>query len=538
MSVPIFRTWLVIERPDQTLENILKALNCYAKVDLAERPRLSLEWRNGAVLLRTNEPEVLFRRVFADRPKPVRAVSIAPHNQIRLFAGKVFQYKGSRYRLRSVPPTDSPYYRRFIEIEFLEPGIQPDSNEAQTVIEVEQADAISQNSLLWIDPQLIELEDRQVSYLFDFTPTKRCLTSDVTGAFFLPPIRSRKHPDLVRLPDLDEQDSRDGSYFSSDLVRLREELHKWEETGVRNPDQATAVRIWQVLNEPLLRDLLLDGGGIRVTNEEGRPTSLILNLHEGHPPGARYRARAILDPGGVDGPVWSHALLKTIREDIEGLVPEGWQIERSGASPDDAVQQEDETVRPSKRDWDEPVNWRIHPFRPYRPGGYDGTWYQFRKLREKIAGSPEASHTLEERVLLPTRERADADSPPDNDLAEQLFVHYAWRCPWSGQPDEISWRYAMLEILRDELLGHSPMAEFRVDRWNEHSDSDAGTKFKFVHSRRDSDRAFLLRYSGAPDDDYVLKWRLLLPLGTVINARTLFLDCGARSHLDREFVLA
>jgi hypothetical protein len=145
---------------------------------------------------------------------------------------------------------------------------------------------------------------------------------------------------------------------------------------------------------------------------------------------------------------------------------------------------------------------------------------------------------FEHRVLQPTRERAGENSPPDNDLAELLFLHDLWRCPWSDDLEEIAWRHAMLELLRSDFsVNVSP--EQRVQSWNlAAGGAPEEDRFSFSHARRASDDTLLLRYSGAPNDAHVVKWRLVLPLGTIINARTFFLDKAERSRLDSGFVLA
>jgi hypothetical protein len=443
---------------------------------------------------------------------------------MRQFHNKTFQHQGSRYRIRCCAETGLPYYRRLLELEYLEPGVQLDTDEVQTRIERAGAAAITSTCLLWLDPQLIELDDDQVLYLFDFGPGKARLGSDMTGALFLPPVRSVGHPDLM--PVLRAEDLTDagaGSYFSPELAGIRRAIFDrvidctWRPGDVEEP---AAVTVGRLVDDPLLRDVFLDGGAIRVNSAEGQPTTLTLQVHAAKQPGGAYRACAILDPDGVDGPEWGRIALRGIRDDVYGLVNGGWEIVPAESSSG-------------------PLAWKLQPLRPYRPGGHDGTWGQIQRLHENLQLRPDWRDIFEHRVLLPTRERAGIESPPDNDLAELLFMHDAWRCPWTDDLEEPAWRHAMLEFLRDGFRAASLAPEERIASWNEsymrHSDVQS---FKFVYSRRLSDSAVLLRYSGSPNDARVLTWRLLLPLGTVVNARTMLLDRAERSQLDRGFVLA
>jgi hypothetical protein len=516
---------VAIEKPDQTLENILKGIRRFAAIDLRERPRVSLEWKDNMVIVRASDPDALFNRVFSDRPTPVRALSLAPYAAVREFHGKVFQYQGSRYRVQGSRSKDFPYFRRFLELEYLEAGVQLDTDEAQTRVERVEPDELGGHALLWIDPQLIELDEGEASYLFDYTPTKPRLGSGMTGAFFLPPVRTAAHEDLQHVLRAEEaQDPNVGSYFSPELVGLRKALLEHASAGRVSRDEPTAVTIARLVDDPLLRDVFLDGGSIRVLGAEGQPTALALNVSVGRQPGAMYRASALLNPEGVEGPEWGRALMAVIREDIRNLVEGGLQIRASDPQSGEAAG---------------PVTWRLQPLRPYRPGGHDGTWRQIQSLAITLNLSPALQQVFEHRVLLPTRERAGENSPPDNDLSELLFLHDLWRCAWSDSFEETAWRHAMLELLRQGFPAADMSPQQRVESWNAAAGrASEADRFSFSYARSAPDHTLLVRYSGTPDDGCVLKWRLLLPLGTVINARTFFLDRAERSRLDSGFVLA
>jgi hypothetical protein len=129
---------------------------------------------------------------------------------------------------------------------------------------------------------------------------------------------------------------------------------------------------------------------------------------------------------------------------------------------------------------------------------------------------------------------------PDHDMAERLFMHYAWRCPWAYVPGSLidAWREAFREILATEFKGDFPTPEDRVERWN-----SAARSTNFTQSRKGDDphvdeNIFVLKHSGDPNPDEVIRWRLLLPWRSIVNARTIILDRPTRSRLDGTFVVA
>src|SRR5262249_40308475 len=137
---------------------------------------------------------------------------------------------------------------------------------------------------------------------------------------------------------------------------------------------------------------------------------------------------------------------------------------------------------------------------------------------------------------------------PDNDLAELLFILYAWRCPWTDDPGETAWRYAMVELLHNELIGNLTTPETRAQAWNAAITDGNSSAYKEPFDRAHppwrfellggNGMPYVLNYFGVADTQQILKRRLLLPLYSIINARTLLLDVPGRSGLDAEFVLA
>lgn len=184
-------------------------------------------------------------------------------------------------------------------------------------------------------------------------------------------------------------------------------------------------------------------------------------------------------------------------------------------------------------------------------GGSDkeGSWIYLQRLCEKLGNSEFFLKT----ILYPTM-RSEGGLP-SHDRVDELFMHYAWRCPWPYVPRyEIldAWREAYLRLLVTEFQGQflDPEDLHRRFLLKEQRtsavvlrDSSRSHSSDFVPSRIGNDpdpykNIFVLKYSGDPDDDEILQWRLLLPWRSIVTARTLILDRQRRSRLNRRFVLA
>lgn len=529
-----FRTWLVVgTEEDPACKNILKNLDGrFGDFDLSNRPHVSLEWSKDRLLLRTKEPDRVFDWI---ERKGVSALSLAPYSELRQFDNKLIRNKGRRYLVQCCDDTELPYYRRLLSIKLFDFEIAPDTQHEEH--EFESPLAPNEERLLWIDPELVELDSNEVSSLFDSGSSRRALASDLKTAFLLPPVRTTLHRSRSRLSS-EPLTRKKAPYFSPSLVALREVVRKAAGYAVPQAEEPSIVTLVRLVDEPLIRDFLLDGASVAVLGEEGQPTEVRLCVSGGSEPGSRYRASALLDSLQAEGPKWGGQLLQEIRQDVEGLLPKYWGVlavppRWSGQPASDCEKQASLGA----------LTWESDVLRGYRQGGSGGTWEHLKLLRDRLATAPPSDSLFEERVTEPTRARVGngpevEESPPDNDLAEKLFVTQLWRCPWTDAPDEPSWRHATVELLRNDFALLGP--EARVDSWNSRprNAEETNEAFTFSHFRRGSDGAFILRYSGVPNYERIKKWRLLLPLGAIINARTIILDAGPRSVLDRGFVLA
>jgi hypothetical protein len=246
----------------------------------------------------------------------------------------------------------------------------------------------------------------------------------------------------------------------------------------------------------------------------------VLHIRDHGREATAYRAGAPLDPDGVASPDWGRDLARAVRQDIENLIPS------SGLGIQAATQ---------SREWSVVRSTEIPSDGWYSPG----SWEFLSSLRDRLEAGSEPWEVFWERILAPARP-IHGRGFPDHDMAERLFMHYAWRCSWEYVPRSLTdaWREAFREILITDLAGTFVTAEERVECWNA-----AAQASNFVPIRRGDhpdihQNTLVLKHSGDPSQDEVTKWRLLLPWGTVVSARTIYLDRASRSQLDGKFVLA
>src|SRR5260370_39482849 len=119
-------TWLVVGAGGEPgREDILKDLEGrYADFDLADRPHVSLEWKDDRLLLKTKEPDRLFDWIARKR---VYAFVLAPSSELCHFDQKLIRHKGRRYIVSRCRDQELPYYRRLIDIELYDFQVAPDT---------------------------------------------------------------------------------------------------------------------------------------------------------------------------------------------------------------------------------------------------------------------------------------------------------------------------------------------------------------------------------------------------------------------------
>lgn len=498
-----------MRRKEPALENLARRLGVYDQVDLSSRPDVSISLREGSAVLRTPDKRRLFDylRVAVGRDRPLEAWSVAPVEDVRRFDGRVFFYEAETYRLRCGAwarggPVEAPYSRRLVRIESAPIAIQLDRETGGTeVVEGPTEDA----DHLFLDAIPLSLDDETAQGLF--SSLESGAYAEMGEACFAPPVRAGDHDEVA------------GSYFSAERQAFRRAIRATSGLDGPRPDEPAATLLQRLTDDPLLRDVLLDGGALRVLGVEGEPTRVQLEVRSDTGPAAAIRGGMLLE-GRIPGPRWAADVARALRDDVECLLPGGLRVLAS----------------PEPR----PFGWTVEEHASDNPRATEGTWHVLaRELRPRLEdGHAREADFLREEVLVPSWYQHDDKF--DHSLAERLFTAHGWRCPWPATDGQRgAWRVAALDLLGDEMRGERVSPDERVASWSRPGEGDArrAPRITFDLSPRPRARGLQLRYSGDPEDDEVLRWRLLLPLGTTVNARTLYLDRGARSQLDRGLVL-
>lgn len=493
-------TWLLIRDLDPSLQGWARSAALLDRSDLSARPAVSLAWENGAAVMRTPSKSKLFSYLF--RTAPLQAFSTAAREDLPFLDGKEFFFESVRYRLfriRRHLNVREPYDERLFRIERVgSADIQRDQQTGQAELRDESP---HDGSVLFLDPVQVELTQAQAEDLFSGLEPGRAY-ADIGGGCFLPPVRSRTHSDIV------------GSYFSDAALRLRVELRDSAALLAPRIDEPLAVHLTRITDEPMLRDILLEGGSLHVIREEGQPTRVDLHVQQRGSQLATVRERVIFEHA-LTGPEWSLHVAKALREDIAGHVS---VVARAMS--------------------DQSSSWRLEAEPSNNPKTWEGTWHTlFRQVLPRLdQGHPASAEHLRTAILDPSHSiRAHTF---DHSHAERLFMAHAWRCPWPATEAELTaWQRALLELLSGELVGQPQSPDQRLAIWNQEVSGDR-YRGRAFHSAGTHAPHLHVRYMGDPDDNDVLFRRLLLPLGTVLNARTIYLDKGARSRLDNGLVLA
>jgi hypothetical protein len=522
-----YQAWIVVQKRDEEIESVLLNIG-NPLVNLDPRPRISLLRKGDTVEFCVAEPKPIFDQI----PKEgdfLRAITSAPYEDVKFFHKKILQVGASRYRIlcdyQLKTHKESPYARRFLSICNETVAIAGSLDPWQPIIAVNP-----DKPNLWLEPESVELTEEQVKYCFG----RGAAADELTESFLLPPIRV--------MEDFPAQES----YFNESLIDLRRALYKLlGSTDVKrvaessstsdqiqkdselecppnplcDPTICTMVRL---CDEPLLRDVFMDGGVLALVGDEGAPTRIILHLALSGPGAEEFRSRFILDPDKVVGPEWARDIARAVNADIRGMLPDSG-LEISTAS--------------------ECGKWDLQPFpiETDHTGGTEGSWTAIYDLSEKLLVSSSERKTLWESVLNCTQGKPERPNP-DHGSAERLFIDRAWRCPWNydlteqlSVPRFDPWIESLRELLLKDFCERSLSAEERVDEWSKEM------KMILHHHRapfKGLDNIFFLSYSGQYEPDLVMKWRLLLPWLSIIRARTIILNDNRRSQLNKGFALA
>lgn len=498
-----WRTWLLVRDLDTSLDNWVRDVVPSTMFDASARPRVSIRLEGDSVVLRTPDIEALFayiRRELRDRPDGLLAFSSAPSTELESMHGKEFWHDGIIYKLtrqESSLPVRQPYDNRIFRIR---KKVDSQDNVQTGNADIALPEPVDEPTL-FLDPLLVSLSNQQAeSLLQGLLPSQAY--SAITGGCFLPPFRDRNHPEVTL------------SYFGSDPLRLRHAFRDSVDLGVPRDDEPTFVHLTRLIDDPALRDLLHDGASLHVVCNEGERTAIHLHVSSVEGLCAAARRRMVLD-GTMAGPAWAQHVAEALRHDIESIV--------------EAIVPLESAPRTS---------WGLDVERSDNPPKYSGTW---QIVRDEIlpiirAKYPPLATYISEKLLTPASSYRDGTF--DHSMLERLLIAHGWRCPWPAAEDELrAWRLALLDLLERELVGKPLTPEQRIEAWNNEARGEArrGRAFDAAQSRAPD---LNVRYAGDPEDEDVLFRRLLLPLGTVLSGRTVYLNKGARSQLNAGLVLA
>jgi hypothetical protein len=422
----------------------------------------------------------------------VRAISCAPTATLQQLNGAFFIY-GQRFVQVIYDPfepdpelgkpylRDPAYRRRLVVLRMGTPN-----QEFEPILELDPPAAAEP---LVINPQLFELEETEAQNLF-----RVCSKVALPDAFLLPPTVSEAAPD---------------SYFSEEeqehpRLEVRQELRRIADSDLPSPEEPCLMSLWRVCDEPLLKDFLVEGGSLEITGPESGPTLTQLHLHTSHPI-SEYRMRLMLEPESLPGPDWVPGLARSLREDVETLLPGGLSIQ----------------VTSSTRDWT--IGPTLRSEQP--PGDIVGNWHRLDQISKSVA-RVELQNYLHGRVLWPSRER-------NHDMAERLFLSNFFRCPSRDAMVQEAWRLALCaDLLRtgSEFSGQRLTVKRRLELW---------TSAGWPRLSRPLDRGpWILQHLSSDGPVDVMKWRYLLPLESLITTGAMFRLERGFNALNRGFVLS
>ncbi len=490
-----FQAWLLIQDPpNPDLVNLVTQLGLFAKLDLTARPSVTLSLRDGCGVLTTADPDALFDLIWQKhlQSECVLGFSAAPLQDLIDLHGRTFFRKARYARLSCYAAGDGslsdPYYRRLVKFEYEQAAPHGSSATPTTSVITE---APHDDYPLILNPQPLPMSATNVAMVFG---SGALALQDINGVV-LPPTRS---------PD-------ETSYLAAPYHDVRKALSESLNLTKPNPCEPAMVSVWRLIDDPLLQDLLLDGGSLRLSEGDRQPTAARMEIRgTSEEPASIYRAGVFLDPPHMPGPPWATQVALALQADLQRTVSGGLHLCSAL----------------------EPTNWNLGPLRPWQSGGSDdGTWGDVERLKDILPSQYQSERALVEgNVLNPSRRRAysgTTENFPDNDLCERAFVSRFWRCPWSASTEGGPWRYALLDLLLTDWRTGPVTPEQRVRTWS-------------------SDRWLQLDKAGQPwvlehpltvGSSELLRWRLLLPLGVVFRKHGRVI-LNQISWLDRGYVLA
>ena len=459
--------WVVLhDRPNATVENLLRLLAPNEDIDLSQRPRAALEWTDVGPRLEVEDADLLVRSL---RRKELTAMTTLPVEACRELHGQVLVHEAVRYEIswRGADPDFAPFSRRQIVLRragVLGPG---GLDRFGCIARSESP----RGAPLFLRPERLRgLSDEQLGLVFG--PDEAWRNANV---LFLPPTRGRL----------------EGTYFDAEPRFVRKALRARLES-IWDQDRPTCLRAWTILDDPDVRDVLLDGGHLEMVESNGEPTGLrlVLNASAAKRPDS-YRTSFLADPSFEEPTGEFGELASSIRGDVAGL-----SVSLVAERKSDA------------RDWSQPRQ-EIPRF----AGTHDGTHKQL----ESLAGllDDRASKRFRNEVTAWT---VDQQLGRDNAAAEARYLASYWRDPSGRIPADPAWRDAAVDLVSAAIsanAGDVVDPAQRIDAWGRRSG----------WPRLQRNVASTVEHRVTDSDRRRRAWRWSLPLDWVLRTSgTLHLD--------------
>ncbi|MFN7916976.1 MAG: hypothetical protein U0Q55_16655 [Vicinamibacterales bacterium] len=512
-------TWLLLREYDETLWHWARSMGLSESADFSSRRPMSIDIEGADAVLRSPNLEALFsyiNKIVNINHAALRAFALAPRTDLNTLDGKQFWHRGQRFVFQSELRLETrldPYAFRMFRI--VAAGFDVVSGQETGHTQVKQEPA-RDATFVFLDPVRVDLTPQQAADLCaGLRPGGPY--GHLTGGAFLPPVRGWDNSEVSR------------SYFSREGYRLRSRVRTNAGLEPARGGDAAATHLNRLCDEPVLRDVWLDGGSVGLLGDEGDPTAIELRLwHRDHPID-RTRTE-LLAAGRLPGPPWTQDVVSAFSGDLCALFPPDEGPGRTGAAR--------ARLARAERAYD----WRMSTEPSRNANAFSGTFQVINDAIVEPIKDSQMAGFLREHVLAPSR--SHAENRFDHSRAERLLMAHAWIRPWplpattpDGEPAIDAWHQAFIELLYRELQGKGLTVEERVELWNGEAESDvtaAGLPSFFFEA---SGMPIHLRYTGDPQEADVTKRRLLLPMGSVLDARTLHLDRGARSRIDARLVM-
>ncbi len=502
-------TWLLIPggtNPDKDPAVRVASELGARRGDLGRRPRFALWTEDGhpKMLAATRkEAEDLRGRIEKSSDVGLSILSLLPAEDVRKLIGGRVHHAGQMFVLEGATLAGSnPYYRRFLRIRKQRLSeVDPDLN-SLAIHEVLYAKRSGNATYgeLYIDPVRIEFESDQLNVFAD-------LDELIAGSqcAFLPPVRAH----------FEEE-----SYYSPGRIEARRQLNQIIRNLQGTYREPLALKAWHILDDPLIRDLIAEGAVIQ-PHVVKDTSCLTLSVKLGLPdsPVSKYR-RSLFEP--------SEGYLQ-IKDDLHvgGL---NTRLQRClKADLEDAgviMQPGDSGVPPERQDI-----VSQHRNRKSRQGDSEGSFQDLLRLHARLS----KECTCECDILIELLNQANTVDAslyaPDHALAEELFINYLWRCPWSNSVQMNSWRRIFLELLHVWRTGQG-FDPFQYDYRRNRSGV-----WPCLEVKQDTTE-FTYLPKAKREGDMLTRWLLLLPEGTIVREGGVFVLGDAEIRLDEGFVLA